>query len=115
MNKSIGHDNIPAFPLKIATNIIATYLQCFFDFSFNRGTFPENGTLAKVIAMHKKGNKNYPNNYRPISILTCFSKILERLIYNRFFEFLKQHNTIYKAQYGFQNNCPPPMIYLTLS
>ena len=35
-------------------------------------------------------------------MLTCFSKILERLINNRFFEFLQKHNTIYKTQYGFQ-------------
>ena len=102
MNKSIGHDSIPAFPLKIAATITAPYLQCFFDFSFGRGVFPENGTLTEIIPKYKKGNKDDPNNYRPISILTCFSKILERLIYNRFFEFLKKHTTIYKAQYGFQ-------------
>ena len=101
-NRSLnGHDSIPAFPLKIAATVIAPYLQCFFDLLFSRDIFPENDTLAKVIPIHKKGNKNDPNNYRPISISTCFSEILERLNYNRFFEFLKQLNTIYKAQYGF--------------
>ena len=106
VNKSIGHDNIPVFPLQIAATVIAPYLLCFFDFSFNRGIFPENSTLAKVIPIHKKGNENDSNNYRPNSILTCFSKILERLNYNRFFEFLKKHNTIFKAQYGFQKQLP---------
>ena len=103
VNKAIGHDNIPAFPLKIAVTTIAPYLQCFFDFSFSQDILPENSTLAKVIPIHKKkSNKDDPNNHRPISILNCFSKILERLIYNRFFEFLKKHNTIYKTHYGFQ-------------
>ena len=79
VNKSIGHDNIPAFPLKIIATTIAPYVLCFFDFSFSRRIFPENGTLAKVIPIHKKGNKIDPNNYRPISFMTRLSKILERL------------------------------------
>ena len=59
---------------------------------------------AKIIPIHKKGDKTNPNNYRPISILTCFAKILERLIYDRFLAFLKKHNVIHKTQYGFQKH-----------
>ena len=44
------------------------------------------------------------NNYRPISILTCFSKIIEKILYARLYKFLKKHNVIYKNQYGFQSN-----------
>ena len=53
MNKAIGHDNIPAFPLKIAATTIAPYLQRFFDFLLSHKIFPENGTLAKVIPIQK--------------------------------------------------------------
>ena len=87
-----------------AATIISPYLQYFIDFCFKNGIFPENCTLAKVIPLYKKGNKLDPNNYRPISILTCFFKILERLIYliyNRLQQFLKKHSVIHKSQYGF--------------
>ena len=89
---------------RIAATIISPYLQYFNDFFFKNGIFPESCTLAKVIPLYKKGNKLDPNNYRPISILTCFFKILERLIYNRLQQFLKKHSVIYKSQYGFQKS-----------
>ena len=106
-NKAVGHDDISAYFLKVASTIIAPYLQCFFEFSFINGIFPENCSLAKIIPLHKKGNKTNPSNYRPISILTCFSKILERLKYNRFLEFFKKYNVIHKSQYGFQKHIAP--------
>ena len=90
--------------MRIAATIISPYLQYFIDFFFKNGIFPESCTLAKVIPLYKKGNKLDPNNYRPISILTCFSKILERLIYNRLQQFLKKHSVIHKSQYGFQKS-----------
>ena len=104
MNKAVGHDNIPAYFLRIAAPNIAPYLQCFIEFAFVNGIFPESCTRAKIIPIHKKGDKTNPNNYRPISILTCFAKILERLIYDRFLAFLKKHNVIHKTQYGFQKH-----------
>ena len=80
MNKAVGHDNIPAYFLRIAAPNVAPYLQCFIEFAFVNSIFPESCTRAKIIPIHKKGDKTNPNNYRPISILTCFGKILERLI-----------------------------------
>ena len=41
-------------------------------------------------------------NYRPISVLPCFSKILERIIYNRLYKYLTDNNILYKKQFGFQ-------------
>ena len=43
------------------------------------------------------------SNYRPISALPCFSKILERLMYNRLYKYLKENNTLYEKQFGFQS------------
>ena len=103
-NKTVGRDDVSAYFLKVASTIIASYLQSFFEFSFFNGIFPENCSLAKIIPHHKKGNKTNPSNYRPISILTCFSKILERLIYTRFQEIFKKHSVIRKSKYGFQKH-----------
>ena len=100
-NKAVGHDDISAYFLKVASTIIAPYLQCFFEFSFLNGIFPENCSLAKIIPLHKKGNKINPSNYRPISILTCFS-FLNVLCIIDFWNFSKNitlfinHNTDFR-------------------
>ena len=81
LNKSIGHDNIPPYYLHIASSILAPYLQIFINFCFTKGVFPETCTIAKIVPIFKKEERENPSNYRPISILTCFSKILERIIH----------------------------------
>ena len=104
INKAIGYDHISPYFLRIGSTILAPYIQVFIDYCFTNGIFPENGTTAKVVPIFKKGKRDNPTNYRPISILTCFAKILERIIYKRLFTFLKKHNVILDSQYGFQSN-----------
>ena len=58
--------------------------------------------LAKVIPIFKEGSKLCVENYRPISLLPVFSKILERLIYTRLSNFLKECNILYEKQFGFR-------------
>ena len=52
--------------------------------------------------LFKKGDNVLLDNYRPISVLPCFSKILERIIYNRLYSFFSENNILYKKQFGFQ-------------
>ena len=81
VNKAVGQDNIPAFCIKTANLVIAPYLLILYDYAFSNGIFPDIFRIAKVISIHKNGNKNDSNNYRLISILSTFSKIFEKLIY----------------------------------
>ena len=104
INKATGYDHISPYFLRIGSTILAPYIQVFIDYCFTNGIIPENGTTAKVVPIFKKGKRDNPTNYRPISILTCFAKILERIIYKRLFTFLKKHNVILDSQYGFQSN-----------
>ena len=97
-------NSIPAFFLHVASDVITPYLHCFIEFSFNHGIFPDSCTKAKIVPIFKKGNLDNPNNYRPISILTCFSKIFEKVIYKRLINFLNKHNVICSTQYGFRKN-----------
>ena len=83
INKAIGYDRISPYFLRIGSTILAPYIQVFIDYCFTNGIFPENGTTAKVVPIFKKGKRDNPTNYRPISILTCFAKIFERIIYKR--------------------------------
>ena len=60
--------------------------------------------LAKIVPIFKNGNTKLFNNYRPISILPAFSKILEKIVCNRLLHFLESKNILYKHQYGFRKN-----------
>ena len=103
-NKAVGHDSIQSFFIKEARFVIAPYLNLLFNFVFTEGISPSNCKVARVVPVNKTGAKDDMNNYRPISILTCFSKIIEKILYARLYEFLKKHNVIYENQYGFQSN-----------
>ena len=52
----------------------------------------------------KSGSKLDINNYRPISLLSTFSKIFEKLMHHRLYKFLENNNVIYQSQFGFQKN-----------
>ena len=67
--------------------------------------FPDDLKIAKVTPIYKAGDNSDVSYYRPISVLPCFSKILERLMYNRLYKYLKENNVVYKKQFGFQSGC----------
>ena len=102
-NKAVGHDNIQPFFIKVARFVIAPYFNLFLNFVFTEGSFLSNCKVARVVPIYKAGAKDDMNNYyRPISILTCFSKIIEKIVYARLYKFLKKHYVIYENQYGFR-------------
>ena len=84
--------------------VIAPYLSLFLNSVFTERTFPRNCKIARITPIYKSGAKEEINNYHPISILTCFSKIIEKILFVRLISFFKKHNVIYKNQYGFQSN-----------
>ena len=76
--------------------------MCIFNLSLEQAIFPDDLKIARVTPVFKAGNENEVGNYRPISILPCFSKILERIMYNRLFKYLTTNEILYKKQFGFQ-------------
>ena len=70
--------------------------------SFTQGVFPEQMKVAKVVPIYKEGTKTDVGNYRPISLLTTFSKIYEKLMHCRILKFLESNNSIFEMQYGFR-------------
>ena len=87
--KSSGVDNINNFILKGVIPFIVDPLVHIFNLSFLNGEVPNVMKIAKVIPLFKKGDKQDVNNYRPISLLSSLSKVLEKLIYKRTVAFLK--------------------------
>ena len=103
-DKAVGHDKISSFFLKAAKEVITPYLTLFIEYMFTEGIFPRSCKIARIAPILISGAKDEAGNYRPISILTCFSKIIEKLIYVRFFNFFKKHDVVYAHQYAFQKN-----------
>ena len=78
-------------------------MKILIDFVFSEGIFSNSSKIARIAPIHKNGAKDETNNYRPISILTCFSKIIEKLIYRQLIHFFQKHRTLYPNQFGFQS------------
>ena len=70
--------------------------------SFSSGTFPDKLKIAKVTPIFKKGSRSDKNNYRPISILSVFSKIFEKLMHKRLFRYLERLCILHELQFGFR-------------
>ena len=103
-SKSCGYDNISTYFLKIASKVLASPLSYLFNLSFQFGIFPDSLKIAKIIPIYKSGEKNDVSNYRPISILSPISKILEKLIHSRSTKFFEKNSVISSSQYGFRSN-----------
>ena len=58
--------------------------------------------IAKVTPIYKTDDKSNLSNYRPISVLSCFSKVLERIMYNRLYQYLTKKKILYHKKFGFQ-------------
>ena len=71
--------------------------------SINQGVFPDEMKIAKVIPIYKSGNKSQTSNYRPISVLIFFLKILEKIMYTYLIDFINQHNILYNYKLGFRH------------
>jgi Reverse transcriptase (RNA-dependent DNA polymerase)/Endonuclease-reverse transcriptase len=100
--QSAGWDEIPMSLLKKCGAWIATPLVHVFNYSFYSGQFPEKMKFAVVKPIHKKGDKTECANYRPISLLTSFSKLLEKIMLNKLQEHLKSNSIMSEDQHGYR-------------
>ena len=102
--KGSGPSSIPVRLLLLIPDLIVVPLCQIINKSFDTGVFPESLKTAKVISIFKKGSTQDVNNYRPISLLSIFDKIFEKLMYSRLYNFLDKFNILYEHQYGFRKN-----------
>jgi hypothetical protein len=101
---SAGYDGISMKILKIIIPYLAEPLSKIINKSFLLGCFPTACKIAKIIPIFKSGSRSDLKNYRPISLLSCFSKIIETLMKNRLCMFLNRYNLINNSQHGFRAN-----------
>ena len=92
-------------PLIVVKSTSVLYLEPLvhiFNLSLQQGVFPSQLKIAKVIPLFKDGDKSLVNNYRPVSVLPLFSKILEQIMYSRLTDFVNRLDLLYKYQFGFR-------------
>ena len=82
--------------------------------SLAQGVFSKELKIAKVIPIYKSGDCKTINNYRPVSVLPVFSKVFERIMYNRIVSFLNSFNLLYKYQFGFREKHDANMALIVL-
>ena len=87
--------------LKKTCNSIAKPLCIPFNKSLNESTYPAQWKEAIVMPLFKKGEPNNPSNYRPISLLSCVGKLMERIVYKHLYNHLLANKLIYSNQSGF--------------
>ena len=111
---SIDKNNISTKLLKKSIGKISEPLTHIVNLSLSTGVFPQDMKIAKVIPIYKSGENNLFKNYRPISILPAFSKILEKVVATKLMKFLKSSNQLYEHQYGFrpQHSTVHPVLHL---
>ena len=102
--KAPGYDNISMRVIKHSFDLISAPLANIIDLSLPKGIFPEKLKIAKVIPIYKVDDPSHFTNYRPISLLSSFSKFFEKVMYNRTIEFAEQYNILYHCQFGFHKN-----------
>ena len=100
-NKSSGVDGIPLKLLKEIVKQISTPLAKLFNLSLEEGIVPSEWKEANITKLFKKGSRNKPENYRPVSLTSAVCKLLETLIRDHMVEFLVKHKLINTSQHGF--------------
>ena len=102
-NKPIGPSNIPAWAIKDSSSVIVPQLNFLVNYCIKLSCFPNELKRAHVVPLYKKDDPEEPNNYRPISITPCLSKIVETILRDQNCQYLHDNNLLSKNQYGFRN------------
>ena len=104
LKNSSGHDGISSRVITESINLIALPLSYVFNLSLSSGVVPNDFKVGKIIPVFKKGDTHHYTNYRPITLLPCCSKLLEKIVYNRVISHLNKHSLLSNSQYGFRAN-----------
>lgn len=101
-NTSPGIDDISSGLVKAIASQIVDILSYLINFSFQSGVFPSKLKEAVIIPLFKNGSMEQCNNYRPISLLSCFSKIYEKIMKQKLIDFLHSTDFFSSKQFGFR-------------
>ena len=114
---SSGHDDISSKLLKETIFHIVHPITHIINMSSHTGIVPDQLKIAKVVPIYKASDNSLLNNYRPISLLPIFSKLLEKIMFDKVMNFLNKNNILYEHQYGFRakHSSIQPIIHVLIT
>lgn len=103
---SCDSDGLDMFIVKNTIDCISNPLKYIINLSFNTGRFPIKMKVAKIIPLFKSGDRHGLSNYRPISLLSQFSKVIEKMFVEKLDSFIEKHFLLNDSQFGFRSKRP---------
>ena len=100
-SKSVGPDGVSPFILKNCCYVLCPFITRLFEKIVSQGLYPQSWKIANVLPIFKSGDPGLPSNYRPISITSVLSKLLERIVHHQMYDYVMKYNLISPAQSGF--------------
>lgn len=104
LGSSPGFDGYTPQLIKLIHPYIVAPLTHIFNLSLLNGKFPNVWKLGVVSPIHKDGDKTSPSNFRPITLLSIFSKLLEKIVNKRLVQYLENKSLLNDKQFGFRRN-----------
>ena len=101
---SKGLDGISMKIIKSVSAIILKPLTLLINQSLMTNTFPSKLKIAKIMPLLKKPNIFKPDNFRPISLLPCISKIIEKCVFIQVYQYFENNKLIFGSQYGYRKD-----------
>lgn len=101
VNKATGDDRIPVKVIKDNINLLCIPICHIFNHAFTCRIYPSSLKTAKVVPVYKSGDSNNPENYRPMSVLSCLNTLFEKIIVLQLKRFLVDNDIICPQQHGF--------------
>ena len=102
-HKATGPDSIPARLLKELSTELAPALTYIYQTSINLGTVPDDWKMAHVVPIFKKGDKSKASNYRPVSLTSICSKMMEHILHSTIMDHFEEHSILTDSQHGFRS------------
>jgi len=113
-NSACGLDDLNPEVIKSVSSAIVKPLLHILNLSFQQGIVPTELKSAYITPLFKGGDPMIIKNYRPVSVLPVFSKIFERLMYNRLMSYINKYQILYEYQFGFKKNHSTEMALIIL-
>ena len=101
--KATGPDGIPARVLKECADALAHPLSTLFSLCFEQGVQPSPWKIANVVPVHKRKSRSEMRNYRPVSLLSILSKIMEKIVNRSIMNYLEKGQLLSAHQFGFRS------------
>lgn len=114
-NKSCGFDDLQPKIIQKVAHLLKYPLTIIFNKSLLTGIIPEQVKVSLITPVHKSEDESSFSNYRPIAVLTWFSKLLEKLMYKRLIDFIEKHKILSNDQYGFRRKHSAEMVITILA